>query len=257
MYYLIQKDTWGSRSFDIIIENLERYGLEYEVCRLEPMENTLYFETERKDVWCLGSIKLAHIAKKYGFTPGSMFNENHDFEVYSKHYGTHLLNYDSLVMNFEDPLPEDSKWTMFFARPAGDTKAFSGQVFMRHSLDSYVADILGQDLTRLNKETRVVLSPLKTIHQEIRCWVIKGKVITTSQYRIGNRTVYQNTDHELDILEFAQSMVDLYSPAEAFVLDICRTDLGFRIVEVNCINCSGLYDGNFYKILNSLEENFN
>jgi hypothetical protein len=52
------------------------------------------FVTERKDIFVFGSVKLAHIGARKGWNPGSMFNENHDFEVYSKHYKGHLLNED-------------------------------------------------------------------------------------------------------------------------------------------------------------------
>lgn len=258
MFYLIQQNTWSERNFDNIISTLERVGLDYEVCRFIPFVHEIEFKTDRKDVWCFGAIKMAHIAQKYGFNPGSMFNDNHDYEVYAPFYGKNLLNAEAIVMNFSDPLPEDDKWTMFFARPTKDTKVFSGQVFMRYSWDEWVAHCIGNDTESIiSGETKVIISPLKTIYQEIRCWVVAGRVVTMSQYKHGTRVHYQNSDHDEEALKFAQEMVDIYQPARAFVIDICRTEDGFKIVEINCINCAGFYDMNFQKLLLALEEEFN
>ncbi len=258
MFHIVQENVFRERNYDMIVDTLKRLDLDYEICRFVPFIHDIEFTTTRKDVWCWGSVKMAHVAKKYGFYPGSMDNENHDFEVYAPKYGEWMLNHDGICMNFTDPLPEDDKWTMFFSRPTKDTKVYSGQVFMRYSWDEYVAHCVENNTANIiTDETRVLISPLKEIYQEIRCWVVGGKVITTSQYKIGTRVHPQNTDHEDDIREFAQKMVDIYQPAEAFVIDICRTPDGFRIVEINCINCSGFYDMNFQKLVMALEDHFN
>ena len=82
--------------------------------------------------------------------------------------------------------------------------------------------------------------------------------MTMSQYKLGSRVTSKNLDgYDLEARDFAQSMVDIYQPAEAFCIDVCRTDEGMKVVEVNCVNCSGWYDGNMQLLLNALEEHFN
>lgn len=258
MFYLVQENVFNERHYDMIIHHLERLGLDYEVCRFIPFIHEIEFKTDRKDIWCFGAVKMAHVAEKYGFHPGSMYNDNHDFEVYGAKYGEHMLNHEAIIMDFTTPLPDDEKWTMFFARPTKDTKVFSGQVFMRHSWEEYVAHVIENNTVNIiTEETKVMISPLKEIHQEIRCWVVGGKVVTISQYKLGSRITYQNLDHDEEALNFAQEMVNIYQPAEAFVIDICRTYDGFKIVEVNCINCAGFYDMNFQKLIAALEDHFN
>ena len=51
-------------------------------------------------------------------------------------------------------------------------------------------------------------------------------------------------------------MISIYQPAEAFVMDICLTPDGWKIVEINCINCSGFYNGDMQKLLIALENYF-
>ncbi|SFY33055.1 protein of unknown function, partial [Paracoccus pantotrophus] len=57
--------------------------------------------------------------------------------------------------------------------------------------------------------------------------------------------------HEIDedALEFAQTLARLnedYSPA--YVMDICRTEEGLRLVETNCINAAGFYAADLMKL---------
>ena len=261
MFYLVQENLFREVNYDNIIRTLERLGLDYEICKFEQFEDhrKLIFQTDRKDVWCFGAIKMAHVAREYGFEPGSMYNENHDFEVYAPKYGDNMLNNDAFVMKFGDPLPADVP-SMFFARPCADTKAFSGQVFMPHSWNELVESTLEADEKRKvsthPKNMQVMISSLKEIQQEYRTWVVGDKVVTMSQYRLGRRVIAKNADHEEDVREFAQKMVDIYRPAEAFVLDVARTDDGLRIVEINCINCAGIYDANLQKLIVALEEHF-
>lgn len=43
-----------------------------------------------------------------------------------------------------------------------------------------------------------------------------------------------------------------YQPDKAFVIDIANTDNGLKIVELNCINCSGFYEADIQKIIMNL-----
>lgn len=182
-----------------------------------------------------------------------MMNENHDYEIYSKEYGlNNMLNGDGIVINFTDKIPFDD--FMFFARPTLDTKSFSGQVFTQESWREYVETCRKNDAVNLiQEETKILVSPLKNIQQEVRCWVVGGKVITASRYKLGNYVTYENYDNESFYVDFAQKMVDKYQPADCFVLDVCLADDELKIVEVNCINCAGFYDLNLYKLIEALE----
>jgi hypothetical protein len=101
-----------------------------------------------------------------------------------------------------------------------------------------------------------LVAPVKTIQQEVRCWVVGGKVITASLYKIGNRVVYQNYDDESFFVDFAQRMVDKYQPAEAFVIDVCLADDQLKIVEINCINAAGFYKSHMENLITAIENHF-
>ena len=105
--------------------------------------------------------------------------------------------------------------------------------------------------TVLDKDTLVQVASPKTIYKEVRCWVIGGKVITSAVY-FGLSIELKETEAE----EFAQSMVNIHSIADAFVMDVCLTPEGWKIVELNCINWSGFYGSNTDLIFFELNEYF-
>lgn len=256
MYYIIQENLFREHHFNTLIEYLKRYKLEYEVIPFRPFTEELEFKTNRKDVFAFGSVNLASVAKKYDWYPGSLYNDNHDFNVYGPKYGNHLLNSDNKIINFGDKIPEDFN-EIFFARPTKDTKAFSGQPFSKESWEEWSKEIEDSSLKQtLTKETQILIAPLKTIQQEIRCWIVDGKPVTISQYKIGSRVNYLNMDNNQEAQIFAKQICDLYCPAEAFVLDICLYQDEYKVVEINCINCSGFYDGDMSKLIQALEAKF-
>lgn len=256
MFHLIQENVFKEHHHDILLEIVAKNKIDYEIVRYMPFTHDIEFTTVRKDVWCWGSVNLSKVAHKYGWYPGVMYNANHDFEVYAPHYGENMLNHDGIVVNFGDTLPE--KYQYFFARPTADTKSFSGQLFSREKWEDWVQEAIANDaLKTLTAETKVLIAPLKDTQQEVRCWVIGGKVISASRYKLGGTILYENYDNETFYTDFAQKMVDIYQPAEAFVLDVCLSDNQLKVVEINCINCSGFYHVDMYKLIEGVENHFN
>lgn len=256
MYYVIQENTFKEVHYDLLIEMMERFNLDHEVAKYIPIVQQVDFKTKRKDVFCFGAVAMVQTAKANDWYPGSMFNENHDFEVYAPKYGMeNMLNSDGKVMKFTDLLPIDDE--VFFARLTKDSKYFGGAIYSRESWNEHVNTYNENKMTEtILNESNILVSSLKDIQQEVRCWVVGGKVITASRYKLGSQVIYQNYDDELFFIDFAQRMVDKYQPAEAFVLDICLVDDELKVIEVNCINCAGFYHCNMYKLINALENHF-
>jgi len=263
MYYVLQSNTFREHHHQLFIDTVARFGFDYEIVDVVPFTTDFEFKTDRKDVICFGSVTMAHIAKKYGWNPGSFYNENHDFEIYGPRYGEHCLNADAEIIRFGDPLPD--RFGYFFARPTKDSKVFTGRLFSRNtwqeSVDHAMAN--GHSTIRydagkvlesraLDLDTKVMLCKFKVIYNETRTWILDGKVVTSSQYKIGDKVIYNNVVDD-DAVEFAQEMAEIYQPAKGFVLDVCRTDEGMKIVEINCLNCSGFYHADLQKLLYALD----
>ncbi len=258
MFYLIQKNVFKFEHYDVIFEALNRLGLEYEVVDCPPFTDRLEFNTTRKDVFCFGSVKMAGQAVKEGWYPGSFYGGNHDFLAYKDEYKDNLLNYDSEICGFAEPL-DFTRYIdrALFIRPCKDSKVFNGAVYSKMKWEDLVYNSLTNGhVTILTPDTPIQVSEVKVVYREIRVWIVDGKVVTASYYRYHTNSVFFE-EVEPEALEFAQRMVDIYQVAEAFVMDVCYTPDGWKIVEINCINCSGFYKGDMQKVIMALEAKFN
>lgn len=253
MYYVIQENTFREENYNVLIETLDRFELPYEIVKVRPFLEDFEFITDRKDIFCFGSVKMSRLAKKYNWFPGSLLNENHDYRVYSNFYKENLLNYDSIIQKFGDEINED----IFFARPCEDTKTFTGKVFTKEKWNIFKSDFFksGQE-SSLNNDTEIQISSVKNVTKEFRFWVVGGEVITGSLYRNGYWVNYSSVVDE-GALEFCKEMVKIYQLAEAFVIDICEVDLDdkfeYKIIECGCINSAGFYKANMPKLIEAIE----
>lgn len=272
MHYIIQENIFKESHYNLLIDTMEKLKLPYQVVRVFPFINKIVdlkdipednnFNLDElpeiepntnEKIFAFGAVKMARNCAQKNWTPGSLLNANHDFEVYSKYYKENLLNYDSEITTVGSNF--DWNTTHKFIRPTKDTKVFTGRVFNQEDWRQFLYNI-ENERSILNENTTIQVSSVKTIYQEIRFWVVGGKVVTGSRYKIGYRTEY--SEHfDPEALEYAQKMVDIYQLADAFVIDICLTDDGWKIVECNCINCSGFYLCNIPKMIMELEYYFN
>ena len=131
------------------------------------------------------------------------------------------------------------------------SKAFTGKVFKKDDWMEFIDNNINEK-SLLNKNTIIQISTVKDIYKEIRFWVINGRIVTGSQYALGGKILYDEY-YEAEAEKFAQKMVDIYSLAECFVIDVCLTNTGWKIVECNCINCAGFYFCNIQKMVIELE----
>ena len=106
----------------------------------------------------------------------------------------------------------------------------------------------------LRHDTEMMFTKPVRILKEWRLWAVRDEIVTFSLYKDGSRVVYR---HEIDddALEFAKMLVKAnpdYAPA--YVIDICRTDDGLRMLETNCINAAGFYEADLSKLVSSIDE---
>jgi hypothetical protein len=79
--------------------------------------------------------------------------------------------------------------------------------------------------------------------------VCENEIIASSEYR--------PTQHYFvpkDIIDFGTKMINIWQPHDIFVLDICETDDGPKVVECNCVNGAGWYNSNYGEIVYRLSK---
>jgi hypothetical protein len=161
-----------------------------------------------------------------------------------------------VVCRFEDTNFDDE---LMFIRPIEDSKVFAGKVFDKDEFYTWKQKVcmLGEDCgTSLSKSTLIQLSKPKKIYSEHRFWVVKGKVVTSSTYKLGHTVIYQPLAEDSVFQKYAEERIAEWQPHDAFVIDIADTADGMKIVEINTLNSCGFYACDIQRLVIALEDAF-
>lgn len=272
MHWVLDNNMFKEAGYQSMIDALERLDIPYSIHKIIPFIGDLTppVEFSTKNVMCMGSYSLRHYSKKNGFYPGVFDLEPQDFTKQMEHWGQYMLNADSKVNTFENTHFTDD---VMFIRPIHDSKVFSGGVMSKDQFQKWQQDVANLDSDYgdgLNKDTLIQVSSLKQIYAEYRFWIVDQKIVTYSMYKRGGRVIYSsNVDgHIIDfvtlILRTKNNVTDIklstentgWRPHDAFVLDVCETDQGMKVVEINTLNSSGFYAGNMLNLVMALQDTF-
>jgi hypothetical protein len=232
---------------------LERLGITHSWHKVVPFVGELMPAPTVKDpgsVVLFGSYSLWRMAEAKGWTPGVFTLAPFLTQGVWKPY---LLNGDVRILTVREAAQMVPDNTLHFVRPVSDSKEIAGTVMTSSELVETSRRVLAlrpEEIPggSLSHDTELMLAAPVRIRKEWRCWVVDGEVVTWSLYKEGSRVVYR-AEIDDDALEFARSIVELnpsYSPA--YVLDVCRTEDGLRIIETNCINAAGFYAADLTKL---------
>lgn len=268
MFWVVQDNIYREYNHGILMQTLQRMDIPHSEVKVVPFFDMLLpsnfdshnykgeinnvKEAEIDDsgfVMVCGGIYLANIAKKRNWEPGSFLNDNFHYNKWKDAYGRYLLNYESLVGTFKSINPE---WDEFFIRPCEDTKDFNGQVFSKGDFIDWRNNTIYPIGSCKFENSEVVISPTQKIYAEYRFFVVDGKVITGSQYKLGSRLCIAAII-DSRVIDYVQRMVDKWQPAIAFVIDIAEIDEGLKIIEINNFNSAGFYACDVSKIIDAIE----
>lgn len=255
MHFLVQSNIRNPEDHQRTIEALNELGFSYETILLTPDMKRVETQSGRTDVFVYGSVKLAKLAKQNtDWFPGSFYGGNHLYEVYAKHYQKYLLNETVEIFRVGEKISWKENERKFI-KPYREAKLFTGQVFSEHEWNDFVYESL-RSSTAWNETISVQASVPAFIYKEARVWVIGGQIAATVYYRFHKHTPFEAFVAPEGIA-FAEEMIACFSVEDAFVLDICLTENGWKIVEVNCINSAGFYPNlDIKEVLRSLHSYF-
>jgi hypothetical protein len=261
LYWVIQEGFSNEEGMVELVRLLEKYGQSYGMVKTVPFIGEIVPDLDLSDykhVICFGSYSMRYTCRVKGWNPGVIDMEVGATQIYHNSWKPYLLNHDFYECDFinvgvyVDHMGYDS----FFMRPINDSKVFAGGIYYYDEMREWIQNVsdLGYDATTLRVDTSCIISSIKEIYAEYRLFVIGGRVVTASQYKIGGRVQYSSIVDD-DILEFGQMLVDMEPNfGVAYCLDLCRVESGIKVVEVNTINSAGFYHGNVDKIIRAFYE---
>lgn len=242
-----------------LAQALDRLDIPYTWHKVVPFVGDLQPEPmiENKDAVVLfGSYTLWRYAKREALSPGVF--KIRPF-VHEEPWHPYLLNgADALFLSLRDipdRLPkEDRQW---FMRPVDDSKEEPGKVRGTAEIVALAERVLALEVDEiprgsLRHDTELMLTQPEHILKEWRIWIVDDVIRTFSLYKEGSRVVYR-PEIDQDAADFAEHMVRLNPGyARAYVMDICRTDAGLKMLETNCINAAGFYAADLLKLADAI-----
>lgn len=272
MHWLLQKNALNRELglFESIVDTLDHGGIPWTPVRALSFTDKIVAADEEVHgkeladipelvldvngpVMVYGSYTLALISKKRDWTPGAFVNDHFTHEVWTTGWGAkHLLNGDAVVCRLDALGDAMGSREQVFLRPVEDTKSFSGMVLSHDEALWWAEKAIAADGPMLNSATDIVVAPTRAILAEYRLFVVDGRVVTSSLYKMGARVITDAYTPE-SVLAFAKRCIDQWVPDRAFVLDIAETHDGLKIIEVNNINSAGVYAANISRLIQEID----
>ena len=129
-----------------------------------------------------------------------------------------------------------------FMKPSNDLKAYSGVIVPAGKTLNEVLD--HKYTTEYFKDVLSIISEVRDIKAEYRIFVVNNKIVTGSLYRKDGKPSVKLLDLEEPLFLNLLTTLLQYS-CNSFVIDLCIVNedvIPVKIMEYNCINCSGFYD---------------
>lgn len=248
--------------FDELQDAANEYATS-QVIKFIPFAQTfdLVLDKPYSEYFPMSSVNTMLIAKDFGakvfFT-----DNNYDYIRFAKEYGDDFINSDLKQIKFKDLMDLNLP---YFIRDAFGDNIIKGKVKKTNEefLQMYASNY-GRSLVqkKIDDDYPMVVARSKTIESEYRFFVVKNKIITGSMYNFNGEFCIKNIDNTDDPLNmklwnYAEAMIKKYSPDESFVIDIAILESGeMKVLECNCINCSGFYSIDIDKLIKTLVENY-
>lgn len=252
MHWVLQENMFKEAEYETLVAALERFNLPYSIHKVIPFIGELEPPVKplADKVICLGSYSMRHAAKREGWSPGVYDLIEQNFTVQLAHWGDLMLNADSVVAPFHTVNITEPT----FMRPIDDSKYFAGKVFEVAEFYEWKRNVcvLEHDYgNSMTKDTLIQACAPKVIYAEYRFWIVDAQLVTWSLYKRGNRVIY-SADVDDKVKDFARSLL-FWQPHRAYVLDVCETSDGFKVVEINTLNAAGFYAGDVQRLIAELE----
>jgi len=261
MHWILQNNIFAEEGHASLLRVLDAMGLPYSLHKIVPFTDRLDPEPKPAEgnVICIGSYALLKVAMAQRWSPGVFTIRDYSHSELLALWGARMLNngVQCELQNVSKTLIFQSN-SRFFLRPATDEKFFPGRLYDKDEYQAWIAGLLSEGDaigSGTLPTTEVYVAAPKQIYAEYRTWIIDGRVVTSSSYKLQGR-LHTGLLVDDEIVTFAEDSARVWSPARAFCLDIATTPDGLRIVEPNTLNFSGFYAADLGKLVGAIESAF-
>jgi len=240
---------------------LEAQGIEYKCLpSATHVEDEFYELFDPNDcVVFSGSLGFGkQFRKNAKWIPGVYYDKNnYKCTNYYPALGKDLVHYNYCMMPFGELIRQQdylyqnfSRNRDIFVRPNRGDKIFSGKVVNKAD---FLKDMELFSFYDVDPSELVIVSQPSEIKGEWRFVVVGDKVVAGSQYA-AHGCVGCSEEYPQEAFDLAQKIAGIYQPDRVFVVDICKCLAGYKLMEVGCFSCAGLYDCNRHHIVEAVSE---
>lgn len=249
----------GRDDYDLhrTVDALKAVGLDYATFGLIPMDHEITnleaFPTDRVVIPLAGT-NIANMYLRRQLPPNwHLFYDRIELDQihYSKYLGSLMLNTGSEFELFSAVQHRVFDRDMF-VKPSNDLKMFAGMVLdAGTSLAEALAKTTHQEL---DKYEPVMISECVNIGREFRMFIVNNEFVDASEYRNRGHTRHK----KVDAVTRARLRSFFYTWVPELHLDTLALDVGevgadLKIIELNCYNCSGMYEVDRERVLEAVE----
>lgn len=234
-------------------------GIYVSPIKLMPFEHTLsqqdFAYIAAKPTVVLGSTHIIDAMRKGLFPDTAVIHWEEDALSYKKvpeKLSDYFLNSKGRIGSLQADLDNRSGFQRFI-KPVSDLKTFGGLVVQAGQTLREALDRVQLDFVPGAEDFPIYIGPIRKIESEFRVFVVGGKVVSISRYRLRGQLLYTRVRPDSHIAEVLGELALLEKPLPAYVCDIAEVPGGkFQIIEYNCINCAGFYAADGQAILKAL-----
>lgn len=256
MKFLLQHNMLAADQLEIIRHAVQ--DLPHEWVGLIPFSHEVVADLpiDGVDYIPYGSTSLTNWAAESKFR--GVFFDRSIFNYYQAlQHRDDMLNQPVFLGNLETGiaiLDEHEKDEMFFMRPSEDLKQFSGQVISAGEAVVWLRSALecaSSGNQQLLPNTQIVISKPVDIQAEWRWFIVGGKVVSGSMYRLRGH-MHRERVVDQSVIDEAQLFANKWLPSQCCVMDTALVGGELKVIEFNCINSSGMYDNDVPAIFTAL-----
>jgi hypothetical protein len=191
------------------------------------------------------------------WSPGAFFDENiFTVKNYLDHWGPYMVNHDASILPLgvvSTKLFSYRQNDKVFVRPNGDMKQFDGMLMTVNSLCKWSEEICKGGY-EFDGSLLIAVSLPKVIEQEWRLFIVDGKVVTGSLYRVDGQ-LRKSPYVPPQVITFAEERIREWNPTLVLVLDIGAMEDGeLKIIEMGDFHSAGHYCADIEKIVVAVSE---
>lgn len=241
MNILLQKNIWNEYGYTRLINSFIDIGANIQEVNVIPFTETFSEEIHIIPDYIFGSNRFTNICRNLGYPVFKTFDPIERF------YPSELwLNSNGYDCKWKDIKIDEPK----FIKPYTE-KFFTGRI-VESQEDLSKVQLATSFISDENEEI-VRVSDIVKIEKEIRWFIINGAPITSSFYKINGNVKHTNNDLFEESLSFVKNVLSYGCIDDAFVLDCGLANDEWKIVELNNINSSGIYECNTDAIVTALK----